>query len=110
MEELEEFDCCCEEGLGFEVARKDRREDIAGANLYQQMIMVELYLVPSMTLSNLHTLGPRKSAPALTRSLSLACEQGALGSFEGFPSGVRGGPCSEVPVERESRCWGIVDS
>jgi len=29
MEEVEELDCCCcEDGLGFEVARKDRREDI----------------------------------------------------------------------------------
>ena len=28
IEELDDLDCCCEEGLGFEVARNDRREDI----------------------------------------------------------------------------------
>ena len=34
IEEVEELDCCCcEDGLGFEVARKDRREDIVDSKL-----------------------------------------------------------------------------
>ena len=33
IEEVEELDCCCEEGLGFEVARKDRLDDIMQSRL-----------------------------------------------------------------------------
>ena len=37
---MEELDCCCGEGLGFEVARNDRREDMLVRECYQGAIML----------------------------------------------------------------------
>ena len=40
-EEVEELDCCCGEGLGFEVARNDRREDMLVRECYRGAIMLK---------------------------------------------------------------------
>ena len=68
IEELEEFDCCCDEGLGCEVrAREERRGDIAGFGLprsrksYSSGAIVSLILLgcqqsESMALGPCHPL------------------------------------------------------